>query len=116
MKHIRYQDIPGVKMDSAQVKNVTGRVLIGKADGADHFTMRCFEMGPGGFTPRHTHEWEHEVFVHAGEGQVLLTDTWHDISAGSVIFVPGNVEHQFRNNTDATLTFLCLIPAGPAEL
>ncbi|THB77115.1 MAG: cupin domain-containing protein [Desulfobacteraceae bacterium] len=116
MKHINYKDIPPIQMENDQVKHVAGRLLIGKEDGASNFTMRCFEMGPGGHTPRHTHEWEHEVFVHQGHGQVLLDDTWHDMSPGSVVFVPGNVEHQFRNPTDSTLTFLCLIPSGPPEL
>ncbi len=116
MKHIHYKDIAPVTIEHQEAVNVSGRLLIGGKDGAQNFVMRCFEVGPGGHTPRHIHEWEHEVFVHQGRGKVLLEDAWHDLSPGSVVFVPGNVEHQFQNKSDAPLTFICLIPSGPPEL
>ena len=47
------------------------RCLIGPDDGAPSFTMRQFEVAPGGNTPRHAHAYEHEVFVLEGEGIVL---------------------------------------------
>ena len=39
------------------------RCLIGPDDGAPGFTMRQFDVAPGGHTPRHSHTYEHEVFV-----------------------------------------------------
>lgn len=116
MKHVNYKDVLPVVINNELVKNVTGRLLIGNADGARNFCMRCFSIGAGGHTPMHAHDWEHEVFVHEGNGEVLMGDTWHAISAGSAVFIPGNTEHQFRNNTEEDLTFICLIPSGPPEL
>ena len=49
-------------------KDVDIRWLISKADGAENFEMRMFELQPGGFTPLHTHPHEHEVFVVEGQG------------------------------------------------
>ena len=72
--------------------------------------------GPGGNTPRHTHEWEHEVFVHKGRGQVMIDNEWHNLSEGSAVFIPANVEHQFRNTDDELFTFVCLVPSGAPEL
>lgn len=116
MKIVNYQDVLPVVMNNEIVKNVAGRVMLGKEDGASNFCMRVFEMGPEGHTPKHTHDWEHEVFVHEGEGEVFIEDKWHPVSKGSAIFIPGNVEHQFRNRSKTPFTFVCLIPAGAPEL
>lgn len=111
-----YSDIASQHFDGEVVKGVTGRIAIGKEDGAPNFCMRLFTIAPGGFTPRHAHEWEHEILIHAGSGQVFQTGEWVDICAGSVIFIPGNEEHQFRNSSDDDLVFACLIPKGAPEL
>ncbi|MCP4673781.1 MAG: cupin domain-containing protein [Desulfobacula sp.] len=116
MKIINSKDILPVVMDNAMVKNVAGRVMIGKEDGAPNFCMRMFEMGKNGYTPRHTHDWEHEVFVLAGKGEVFIEDKWHPALKGSAIFIPPNIEHQFKNNSDTRFDFLCLIPSGAPEL
>lgn len=116
MKVAQYSSIPGQQFNSEVVKNVTGRVAIGKDDGAPNFCMRVFTIGPEGFSPRHAHEWEHEIFVHAGKGQIYRDGEWTDVSGGTVIFIPGNEEHQLRNSGDEDFTFVCLIPKGVAEL
>jgi len=116
MKVINHKDVLPVVMDNEMVKNVSGRLMLGKEDGAKNFCMRLFEVGKDGHTPKHTHDWEHEVFVHSGSGEVLIKDKWHPLSEGSAAFVPPNVEHQFRNTSDKTFTFICLIPSGPPEL
>ncbi len=116
MKVINYKDVLPITMDNEMVKNVVGRVMIGKEDGAPHFCMRVFEMKKEGYTPRHTHDWEHGVFVHKGAGEVFIKDTWHSLSPGFAIFVPTNVEYQFRNNSDEPFTFVCLVPSGAPEI
>ncbi|MEZ4604792.1 MAG: hypothetical protein R2861_15740 [Desulfobacterales bacterium] len=51
MKATHYTDISGTKMNNDDmVKRVTGRVLIGKDDGAPNF-MRRFDVEPGGQPP-----------------------------------------------------------------
>lgn len=116
MKIVHYRNIAGKKFDADSVKAVTGRVAIGGADGAEKFCMRVFEVGPGGFTPRHSHDWEHEIFVHAGRGEVLCGGEWKSLSPGDSVFIPGNEEHRLRNAGDETFVFVCLIPSGPPEL
>ena len=111
-----YSDAPSQEFDGEVVKGVTGRVVIGKEDGAPNFCMRIFTLTAGGYTPRHSHEWEHEILIHEGRGQVFRDDQWVDVETGSVVFIPGNEEHQFRNNSDSDLVFACLIPKGAPEL
>jgi len=86
------------------------RCLVGPDDGAPSFSMRQFEVAPGGYTPKHSHAHEHEVFVLEGAGVVLEGEREHALSPGTVVFVPPNQEHQFRNTGSGPLEFLCLIP------
>ena len=116
MKAIYYEEILPIVMNNDQVKNVAGRVLIGKADGATNFCMRLFEIGPDGYSPLHSHDWEHEIFIHEGKGEVLLKDEWKPISKGTAIFIPANVEHQIKNGSDKPLLFICLVPSVAPEM
>ena len=111
-----YSETPSQFFDGDVVKGVTGRVVIGKEDGAPNFCMRIFTLEAGGFTPRHSHEWEHEILIHQGSGQVYKENEWVDVDTGSVVFIPGNEEHQFRNTSDKDLVFACLVPKGAPEI
>jgi quercetin dioxygenase-like cupin family protein len=86
------------------------RWLIGTSDGAPNFSMRQFEVEKGGYTPKHSHPYEHEVYVLEGIGTVLEGDTEHEIKSGDVLFVRPDEVHQFKNAGDMPLRFLCLIP------
>jgi hypothetical protein len=52
MKVIQYSQAPETRFENDMVNGVSGRVVIGKADGAANFCMRVFELDSGGFTPR----------------------------------------------------------------
>jgi quercetin dioxygenase-like cupin family protein len=101
-------------VDMEGASGVAMRLLVSDADGAPNFTMRQFVVEPGGHTPKHTHPYEHEVYVVSGSGVALEGDVEHAITGGDVVFVrPGEV-HQFRNSGDSPMTFLCLIPNSAA--
>ena len=116
MKVINYKEAAARTFDGETAKGVTGRVAIGKDDGAQNFCMRVFTLASDGFTPRHSHEWEHEVFVHAGHGKIFKDGEWLDIASGNVLFIPGGEEHQLKNTGSGDLVFVCLIPSGVPEL
>lgn len=116
MKILDYKEAPSRRFDSEIAKGVTGRVVIGKDDQAHNFCMRTFTLEPGGFTPRHSHQWEHEVFIHSGKGQVFKDGEWHPVNSGTVVFIPGGEEHQFMNGGAEDFVFVCLIPSGVDEI
>lgn len=116
MKIVRYNEGTSQQFDGDSVKGVTGRVLIGKNDKAENFCMRSFTVSPGGFTPKHIHDWEHEVFIYKGEGTVFKQDEYIPVKAGDALFIPGREEHHFKNDSDADLIFICLVPKGVPEL
>jgi quercetin dioxygenase-like cupin family protein len=116
MKVIKYRQITPRNFEGKEAKHISGRVVIGKQEGADHFCMRLFVVEPEGCSPRHAHDWEHEIFIHSGKGEVYSSGAWTPIDVGDAIFIPANEEHQIRNNTRENLVFLCMIPAKAPEL
>ena len=111
-----YKEVKGQAYPSDLAKGAVGRVVIGKADGETRFCMRVFEISPGGNSAKHSHDYEHQVFVHSGHGQLWNGREWLDIGPESVIHIPGGEEHQLRNNGPEILVFVCCIPEGAPEL
>ncbi len=110
MKVVNYEDVNAAPVNMEGSRNCSVRWLIGESDGAPSFAMRQFEVAPGGHTPRHFHDYEHEVFVLEGTGVVLEDVTEHALKPGDVVLVKPNEVHQFRNTGSGPLKFLCLIP------
>ena len=106
-------DTPTEPVDMAGAERVSMAMMIGREDGAPHFAMRQFHVEPGGHTPRHSHDYEHEVLVLGGSGTVHLEGADRPIKSGDVIFVPADAEHQFvasSDEQDGGLRFVCLVP------
>ncbi len=98
-----------VEMEGA--RGVAMRMLVGPEDGAASFHMRQFTVEPGGHTPHHQHDFEHEVLILSGSG-VLKTDRGDvALKPKDVVFVPPGETHQFWSADDTPLEFICLIPA-----
>ncbi len=92
------------------VKDVSMRVLLGAEHGMPHFSMRHFVVEPGGHTPRHRHDYEHQVVVLAGRGEAEHAGETVTFSKHDVMYVEANAIHQFRNLGDEPMEFLCLVP------
>jgi len=110
MKVVHYEQVESAPVETEGAEGCRIRRLVGPEDAAPSFSMRQFEIAPGGHTPRHSHAHEHEVFVLEGSGLVLEDDVEHPLQPGSVVYVPPRQMHQFRNPGTAALKFLCLVP------
>jgi quercetin dioxygenase-like cupin family protein len=110
MKVQHYLDVPQQPVHMEGSQGCLVRWLVAERDGAPTFAMRQFEVAPGGFTPKHFHLYEHEVFVLEGEGVVYEGASPHQLKAGDVVLVKPNEVHQFRNTGSTPLKFLCLVP------
>lgn len=111
-----YSEITPTIFDIEPAKDLKGRILIGNADGAKNFCMRLFEIAKNGYTPRHSHVWEHEVFIHSGSGYLYKNGEWLPVKSGQAVFIPGNEEHQFKNSNDDPFIMICLVPSEAPEL
>lgn len=110
IRNIDEVDRRPVDMEGAD--RVSMAMMVGREDGAPHFSMRQFEVAPGGRTPQHSHDYEHEVLVLDGAGDVLLEGERRPIRPGDVIYVPADQEHQFRADQERGLRFICLAPTA----
>ena len=112
MKIVKLDSVSKTDVHLDGARGVKIQWLISPDDGAENFAMRMFELEPGGHTPFHTHQHEHEVFIVEGRGTLVCEGGEHPFTAEHVIFVPGGAEHRFKNTGSSTLRFLCLIPAS----
>jgi quercetin dioxygenase-like cupin family protein len=110
MKISPYTQNQATHFDREPARGIAARVAIGKSDGAPNFCMRVFEIAPGGHTPKHSHDWEHEIFIHSGEGEVYGNGRWNPLASGNVLFIPANEEHQLKNTGKELLVAVCVIP------
>lgn len=110
IRNIGEVEMRPVQMDGVQ--GATMSVMVGRSDGAPNFAMRQFAVAPGGHTPRHSHDYEHEVFIVSGRGTILLEGKERPIRGGDVIYVPAEELHQFKSAADQAepLKFLCFVP------
>ena len=107
VKH--YTDISPEKV-GGEARSTTIRWLIAEPEGAPNFYMRLFEVEPGGNTPHHEHEWEHEIFIIEGEGELVGDDESFPLNAGDAVFVQGGDIHHLENTGIESMKFLCLVP------
>lgn len=69
-KHVHYTEVELEEPSEKGLKDIRVRRLISKKDGAENFAMRLFEIQPGGYSPLHQQDREHEVFILEGNGVI----------------------------------------------
>ena len=108
MKKVNKDDVEGSSPDGTN--GVVFKQLVAEDMGAPNFHMRAFDVAPEGNTPKHSHDWEHEVYVLKGSGKIVLGNGEERISEGDAIFVSPNELHQFVNDGPSELSMICVIP------
>ena len=101
-----YRDVPSEPGGS---DGLTVRWVINASQGATNFAMRVFELEPGKESPFHKHENEHEAFVLGGSGELETSEGTAKLKEGSVIFIPAQESHCFRNTGKDVLSFIDVI-------
>jgi len=103
-------DVEQVFYNDNNIKNVVKQVAIGKNEGWEDYVLRVFTVKNGGYTPRHTHDWPHINYILAGEGTLYLNGELYNVKAGSIAYIPNNVEHQFMADRNSDIQFICIVP------
>jgi quercetin dioxygenase-like cupin family protein len=112
---LHYDQVESQRVTEAGAERVRVRWLISSQDNAPNFYMRRFELEPQGRTPRHTHPWEHEVYVLEGHGTVFREGAEHPFRAGDFMYIAPGEEHGFVAGPTREVAFLCLIPKEPGK-
>lgn len=101
-----YEDVEPI----AYGEGIEKRVIIGPKEGAPTFVMRVFDVPPGKSTPHHSHDWEHEGLVLAGEGALVGDAGETRLKPGDVFFIAPNEKHCMVTGGQSSLRFMCLVP------
>jgi quercetin dioxygenase-like cupin family protein len=110
MKLVQFREAEAVPVEAPGTVGVRARVLLAASDGAPNFTMRLFELAPGGRTPYHRHDYEHEVFVLSGRGTVRQGDERTHLAPGTAVLVQPMEWHGFEADGQQGMQMLCLVP------
>jgi len=105
-------EIEKKRIEGAAVKGVTKQILVGREQGWDDYVMRMFTLDAEGYAPRHAHDWPHIMYAVEGHGNLFMDGKNYPLTAGSVAYVPENIDHQVSNaGTDSEkFVFICIVP------
>jgi len=107
----KVKDVGAQLVNQEGVKDTYIQVLINRENGgAENFAMRRFTVKPGGEIGLHTHNWEHEIFILEGKGILKNSHKTYEVEKNTVIYIPPNEEHYYKNTGKEDLVFLCMIP------
>lgn len=104
------KDLFGTRINNELMKNVLKKVLVSPNEGWAGWVMRLFELGEGGYSPKHGHPWPHINYILNGQGTLYLDGKDYPLETGSFAYVPGDKEHQFRNAGTEEFRFICIVP------
>ncbi|MCE5258034.1 MAG: cupin domain-containing protein [Chloroflexi bacterium] len=107
------QVFPATSIEAKPAPDAAGvalRWVIAQNVGAPNFYMRVIEVQAGAATEKHSHAWEHEVYVLEGSGSVNGVQGKFALEAGDCVYVAPNELHQFANTGQVLLRFICVIP------
>ena len=91
--------------------NSSKKVVFGPTRFWDDYVMRYFDLDPGaGGAEPHVHPWNHWLVVFEGTGLFIIDGVEYQVERGDWSCIPGGVPHYFKNNSDASLKFLCIVP------
>jgi quercetin dioxygenase-like cupin family protein len=105
VQDVEWQGWPGDQV--AARGQVTWKDLLGSnpAEGAD-MVMGVARVLPGQTLQPHRHAQPETYFTLAGSGTVTIDGVRHEVSAGTLLFIPGDAEHGIRNDGDEELQIL----------
>ena len=104
-----YREIPAEPVEGLPGAAIRW-VVDGRRDGAPTFATRIIELQPGAATWYHAHWQEHHNVIIEGAGFVKYEGQVHRVKPGDVVNVPPDVEHQYVNDGESVLRFICVIP------
>jgi mannose-6-phosphate isomerase-like protein (cupin superfamily) len=86
--------------------------------GSRNLAVTWVEGAPGSQQPVHAHADSEQAYVIVrGSGRVILADEEHEVSAGTLVFIPPATPHAIRNDGDEPLVYVSATsPPFPAEV
>ncbi len=113
MKHFFYTSVPQADV-APGAPGAKRRWLVDASSGAA-VSMMFVEVAPGGSTLRHSHPYEHTVFILEGGGELVEANGVSPLSPWEVVHIAPDELHQIKNNGNRPLRFIAVEPADKGE-
>jgi quercetin dioxygenase-like cupin family protein len=91
---------------------VTKQLPVGSADATPSFSIRVFTVAAGGYTPYHSHPFEHLNYIIEGQG-VVVDEAGNEapVGKGDFALILPDEKHRYKNtDPDADLVLICAVP------
>ncbi len=93
-------------------RGVTKQLPIGAEDATPGFSIRVFTIGIGGYTPYHSHPFEHLNYIIEGQG-VVVDEAGNEapVRKGDFALILPDEKHRYKNTSPAAdLVLICAVP------
>lgn len=111
MKVIALNEVEKRKVEMTGAEKAWKQMPLSAADGVPVYSYRVFTVEPGGYTPYHSHPYEHMNFIIEGSG-ALVNEQGEEtpLKAGDFALVMPDEKHQYRNKGDKPFKMICGVP------
>ena len=103
-------NVPVIEVNSSEAKFTSMKALVSKKEGWEGYVMREVTVLEGGYTPKHSHPWQHINYMIEGDGELMIDGKVNKVKPGSFAYVPPGSLHQFRNAGKGIFKFICIVP------
>ena len=106
-----WEDVIAKQYEDGAAMGASGKIMIGKEDGAQNFVFRYFLIQPGGHSTlddRHAHD--HGVMILHGRAVLMLGQEKYEVGPRDIIYISPWEPHSFETIGEDPLGFLCVIP------
>ncbi|UCD35521.1 MAG: cupin domain-containing protein [Nitrospiraceae bacterium] len=105
-KGVRAEDY---KTGGSDWEGILRQVIIGSRGETAKFSLRYFEIAPGGYSSHETHEHEHVVVGIRGEGKALMNRRAVRVGFLDVVYVSPGTPHRLFNPFSEPFGFFCIV-------
>lgn len=106
-----WEYVKTITYEDGSAKNVTGKIIIGRDEGAKYFVFRYFCVEPGGnSTLNDYHAHDHGVLILHGRARVTVENQVFELSPMDILYIKPWEHHSLSPIGDEPMGFLCVIP------
>jgi len=112
MKINSISKVEKVKLNIEGAKDTYKQIPISKNDGTPSFSFRVFTLEPNGYTPYHTHPFEHINYIMEGKGAVVMEGgEERPVKKGDFVLILPDERHQYKNKSARKpFIVICAVP------
>ncbi len=92
-------------------RGVTRYTLLQPPAALAQFSLRYFELRPGGYSSFEKHAHVHAIVVLRGKGKAVIGQQVLDLAPFDLVYVPPNTPHRWINEDSEPFGFLCPVDA-----